>query len=524
MRIKKQPIIIITTLIFCFLITWSLSAKTLKGTVFHDLNKNLKFDKGEPGIPNVLVSNQRDVVKTNKKGQYKIKVYDECVFFITKPSGYQTTIDENNLPQFYYIHQPKGSPQLKYQIVNPTGKLPKKLNFPLFRIAEPDTFDVLVFGDPQPRDNQEISYIRDDVIAELIGTKATLGITLGDIMYDNLSLYNRYNKVVSQIGIPFYNVAGNHDRNYDASDDTHSLETFKSYFGPNYYSFEYGKVHFIVLDDVVHFFEKDKPKYKGKLTEKQLEWLKNDISLVDSEFLIVFTMHIPFFYNEENKQPSLNLEGGTELLEIVKDRKHLLALSAHTHTIQHNYIGKELGFSGEKPFHHIICGAVCGSWWSGNMDERGIPIADMRDGGPNGYYIFTFKGNQFSEIYKPASHEINFQMRISSPQGTILKNKISETKIVVNIFDGSERSKVTYKIDSFPEKEMTPTYMKDPYLAELYRQTETVIERPIKPLVSSHIWTAPLLEDLKSGAHKIVVTTQDQFGHIFKTAKIFEIE
>ena len=94
----------------------------------------------------------------------------------------------------------------------------------------------------------------------------------------------------------------------------------------------------------------------------------------------------------------------------------------------------------------------------------------------------------------------------------------------MNIFDGSERSKVTYKIDSFPEKEMTPTYMKDPYLAELYRQTETVIERPIKPLVSSHIWTAPLLEDLKSGAHKIVVTTQDQFGHIFKTAKIFEIE
>ena len=235
-------------------------------------------------------------------------------------------------------------------------------------------------------------------------------------------------------------------------------------------------------------------------------------------------MHIPFYWKDEKKQPSLNLEGGAELLEIVKGRKHLLALSGHTHKIQHNYIDEELGFNGEKPFHHIVCGTVCGSWWSGNKDERGIPIADMSDGVPNGYHIFTFKGNQFSEVFKPASREIDFQMRISSPQGTLLKEEISDTKIIVNVFDGSERSKVTYKIDDLSEKEMKQTYMKDPYLVELYKQTETVIKRPIKPQKSFNIWTAPLLENLKPGVHKIVVTTKDQFGNIYTANKIFEIE
>ena len=130
----------------------------------------------------------------------------------------------------------------------------------MYKVDEPDTFEVLVFGDPQPRNDKEIGYIRDDVVAEVITTKAKLGIAMGDIMYDDLSLFDRYNSVISQIGIPFYNVPGNHDRNYDASDDAHSLETFKYYFGPAYYSFEYGKVHFIILDDVVHFIDNGKPK------------------------------------------------------------------------------------------------------------------------------------------------------------------------------------------------------------------------------------------------------------------------
>ena len=115
-------------------------------------------------------------------------------------------------------------------------------------------------------------------------------------------------------------------------------------------------------------------------------------------------------------------------------------------------------------------------------------------------------------------------MRISSPQGIILKQEIKDTKIIVNVFDGSERSQVMYKIDDLPEKEMKQTNMEDPYLVNLYNLTKNKIERPIKPAVSSLIWIAPLNENLKTGVHKILITTRDQFGNIYRAGKVFEIE
>ena len=233
MRIKPKIYILVSIFVFLTLsLTIKINAKQIAGIVFEDLNKNLVLDKGEKGIPGVLVSNQRDVVQTDEEGQFKISVDDETIIFLTKPAGYTTPVNENNLPQFYYINQPKGSPDqnFKFKGVAPTGNLPKSLKFPLFKITEQDTFNIIAFADPQPRDHKEIGYIRDDVAAELIGTKAVCGITLGDIAFDDLALYDHYNSVISQIGIPFYNVPGNHDENYDSPDDRLCIGNFQKKF------------------------------------------------------------------------------------------------------------------------------------------------------------------------------------------------------------------------------------------------------------------------------------------------------
>jgi len=194
-------------------------AQEISGVVFRDTNHNLLYDAGEKGIPNVIVSNQHEVVTTDRRGRYTLPGSEEMIVFITKPAGFATPMNEHNLPQFYYIHQPAGSPEMEFEGVSPTGPLPEELNFPLYKVKEPNTFDVIMFSDPQPRDAQEISYIRDDVIAELMGTEAAFGLTLGDIMFDDLSLFSRQNEIFSALDIPFYNVPGNHDINYDATDD-----------------------------------------------------------------------------------------------------------------------------------------------------------------------------------------------------------------------------------------------------------------------------------------------------------------
>jgi len=511
--------------LFIFYLSFPLYAKQIKGTVYEDTNKNLSFDKGEKGIPGVLVSNQKKVVQTDEEGRFKISIDDETIIFITKPAGYMTPVDKNNLPQFYYIHQPKGSPELKYGGIEPTAKLPRRVNFPLFKFEESDTFEVLAFSDPQSRDHQEVSYIRDDVIAELIGTSAVCGITLGDIMYDDLSLYDRYNQVVSQIGIPFYNVPGNHDENYDSPDDQYALETFKQHFGPNYYSFDYGKVHFVVLDDVEYLGknEKGNPHYQGKIGEKQLQWLQNDLYFVPNDRLIVLTMHIPL-YTSYSERPGVNVVDRVTLFEILKHRERVLALAGHMHTLEHSFIGKDLGWLVQNPLHQVTCAAVSGTWWSGIKDGRGIPIADQRDGTPNGYHIFRFFGNQYQEIFKPANRGNDFQLRISQPIGKISQNELNEMKIVVNVFDGSERSITQFKLDDSAFQKMQHTRMIDPYFEQVYKTSEEHYPSWVEPEVSTHIWTASLPANLKAGIHRIVVKTTDQFGNNYQAGGIFEVE
>jgi hypothetical protein len=221
------------------------------GFVFHDKNENGIHDEGEPGIPKVAVSNQREVVVTDAEGKWKLPHGDDTIFFVIKPSGWKTPVNEFQLPQFYYIHKPNGSPKnFRYAGVEPTGPLPESINFPLTPAEEPDTFKAVFFGDPQPRSIQQIDYMAHDVIAELIGTDAKFGVTLGDILFDDLDLFEASNANVAMIGIPWYNVVGNHDINFDSPNDRDSDETFHKHFGPNYYSFDYGAVHFLVLDDV----------------------------------------------------------------------------------------------------------------------------------------------------------------------------------------------------------------------------------------------------------------------------------
>ncbi len=203
---------------------------TATGRVFHDKNENRILDDGEQGQSGVRVSNGRDIVITDDDGRYSLEVDGDTILFVIKPSGWRTPLDENNQPQFFYIHKPQGSPVSCFPGVAPTGPLPGRIDFPLYPQNEPQQFKALLFGDPQPRNQRELDYIAHDVVEELIGTDASFGVTLGDIMFDDLNLFQPSSQLVGLIGIPWYNVIGNHDINADASEDHYSDETFERAF------------------------------------------------------------------------------------------------------------------------------------------------------------------------------------------------------------------------------------------------------------------------------------------------------
>jgi hypothetical protein len=159
-------------------------ASTVSGTVYENRSGGSRRQANDPGIANVLVSNGRDVAKTDAEGRYTLPVDDESIIFVIKPTDYSVHVDAQMLPRFYYIHQPGGSPaslNLRYRGIDPTGPLPTSVDFALRRADEPRKFDVIVFTDPQPESALEVDFIRDDVVTALIGAKAAFGMTAGDI-------------------------------------------------------------------------------------------------------------------------------------------------------------------------------------------------------------------------------------------------------------------------------------------------------------------------------------------------------
>jgi hypothetical protein len=485
-------------------------APTATGYVYHDRNRNGVRDPGEPGIRNVRVSNGREIVRTDNQGRWTLP-YDpeDTIFFVLKPRGWMTPVNENNLPRFHYIHRPQGSPKLKYEGVPPTGPLPKSIDFALYPQREPDKFRAIFFADTQPRDQREVDYIAHDVVEELIGIDAAFGVTLGDIVFDDLDIFEPLNRVIALIGIPWYNVVGNHDINFDAPNDHHSNATFERIYGPPYYSFDYGPTHFIVLDDVMWSgrTETDRGRYTGGLGPKQIEFVKNDLAMIPKDQLVVLLMHIPL----------VNVDDRQELYRLMEQRPYVLSVSGHTHYQEHKFITREDGWRGPEPHHHVINVTVSGSWWSGNPDERGIPHTTMRDGAPNGYSIFTFDGRNYSIDFKASRRPGSYQMNVMAPE-SVTSADTAKTAVLANVFAGSERCTVEMRVGQEGQwVRMKKVSKPDPeYVAVYERDRELKLPyRPLPgPINSPHLWEANLPADLPRGVHPIYVRSRDMFGKV----------
>ena len=491
---------------------------TATGMVYHDLNRNSIHDENEPGLEGISVSNGREIVKTNAKGQWQLPHDDDTIFFVIKPSGWMTPVNKHQLPQFFYIHKPAGSPKtFRYKGVDPTGPLPRSINFALHKTDEPTEFKAIFFGDPQPSNIEQVDYIKHDIIEELVGTDARFGVTLGDIMFDKLELFPQSNADIALIGIPWFNVIGNHDLNMDADRDSDSDETFHRLFGPSYYSFDYGPVHFIVLDDVDWAKRNGKRGYHGGIDEEQMAFVKNDLALVSEKKLVCLMMHIPL--------PKVG--NRRELYRLIEKRPHTLSISGHEHWHAHKYIGAEDDWRGDKPHHHIVNVTVSGTWWKGRKDEVGIPHTTMRDGAPNGYSIITFKDTEHVLEFKAARQPATYQMNVFAPD-QVKATDTGKTQIYVNVFNGSINSTVKMRLSKSDQWITLKKVMEtDPFYSAT-RQREisgklsprSHLSGPIK---SDHLWKANLPEGIAPGSHLIEINATDAYGKMHLGKRIIRV-
>ena len=515
-------------------------AATVAGVVFEDRSGSGKRGPDDPGVPDVLVSNGRDVAVTDADGRYVLPLPDEATIFVVKPAGFMPPVDPvTGSPRFYRLHQPKGSPAelgLTFEGISPTGPLPASLDFPLRRQDEPSRFEVVLFTDPQPESEAEVDFIREDVIEALAGTRAKFGLTAGDLMFDDLSLYERYNKIIGTIGLPWWNIGGNHDLNFEAPDRRYSRETFKRVFGPNYYAFFYADALFLMLDDVDYLGADDaKPrragKYEGRLDARQLEFVRNVLQHTPPDKLVIMVMHIPL-RNYLDANPDTNLTNRNELFALFAGRRFTASFAGHTHTTEHHYFGADEGWIAPTAHHHHVMTAVSGSWWSGPFDHRGVASADSRDGSPNGFHILSIDGNTYKTRFVPAKEPNGRQMRLSVDsrfhgdryevqrefrQGQLLGSPIprvavAATSIVANVFDGGPKTTVAMTVGDRAAIAMTRAAMPDPFVEEVFARNDATRKPWVKAELSSHIWTARLPADLPAGTWRVVVDAATEYG------------
>ncbi len=506
---KTVSLKFVSLLSLFLILTWPLAAQTqFKGQVYLDINKNLKKNANEKGVSGVAVSNGRDVVRTDRKGNWELSAERMVSIFVIKPSAYEMPTNKSMVP-LHFLHENVET---------------DSYDFPLWKGKKVNNFEALLFGDTQTRGLTEVNYLTHDVVEECIGSDAAFGVTLGDITADQPELFDEVAASIGQAGIPWYYIFGNHDHDHDARGNEGADNTFVKNFGPSTYAFEFGQVVFISLNNIDY---KKEGGYKGNFPDDQLKFVENYLSYVPDGKLVVLMMHIPIVACQ-NKEA---------IFRILESKPNSLSISGHTHKLAHVFVDRSDGWNGSKPHHHFINGTVCGSWWCGMKDELGIPHATMNDGAPNGYAVISFDGNSYNIRYKAARRPADYQMNIYLPDD-ITPEGLDTTRVLVNVFNGSEKSKVEMQVDrSGAWVTLNQITTIDPANLEMHKLSPYLdVKKDGKaldevfgwkmdyPNVSSHFWQGDLNKSLTQGTHLVTIKTTDMFGKTYEAHRVFRIK
>ena len=463
---------------------------------------------GAQGIAGVLVSNGVDVVASDRDGFYRLPLRDDATLFAIKPAQYRFACDPvTNLPKHYRPYGEADAPK--------PARTPVVHDFMLQPNDEPDRFEVVLFADPQPETHRHIDHIRDGVVRALANTNAKFGLTLGDICGDNLALLDRYDRVVGQIGIPWWNVGGNHDLDYDARDGTGARRTFRARYGPSYYAFQYAKTLFVMLDNVDYAGVRpdgSPGSYRGRIGAAQMAFIRNLLQHWPEDRLCVLGMHIPLQTNWNPHSARDNTADWQELVALLAGRR-AVSFAGHMHTTEHAYLAA--GDSRQVHHHHVLA-AISGSWWSGPDDYRGMPLAMGCDGCPGGYHTLSIDGARYTTTFQ-AIDKAEGRMRVDVVTGD------GADDLFVNLFDGGPKSQVHVCSAGGESLRMERVRRTDPLIEALYSKPDAERRSWIKAEACEHLWHLRLPQPASPGMMtRLQIAARDEYGRSLSDMVIVE--
>lgn len=484
------------------------------GIVWEDRNGDGVLDAGEPVLPGIKLSDGERIVTTDARGEYQLPVISGRTVFLIKPAGHDLPVRRDGLPDFWRHVQPDPGPVLRQGGL--AQEFPSCRNFALRRRA-PDAraapLDVLLFADSQVKHAQDVDYYWRDIVQPLVGQhRAELGLTLGDVVDDDLSLLPDVLRTTMSLQVPWLFIPGNHDMDLDAATDEDSLRTFRRHLGPDTFAWEDETATFIGLDDVIHQPGRT-PAYVGGLREDQFAFLRAYLPTVPKDRLLVLGVHIPFFDEGPSGFRAADRE---RLFAMLRDFPHVLLLSGHTHGQRHWYHDASTGWRGAGRLHEYNVGAACGAYWSGAKDAAGIPDSSMADGTPNGYARLQVRaGGAYAVSWHPARQPDDAGIGLHAPH-VLRQGAYPAWGVFANVYMGDADSRVEYRIDGGAWKPMRRVEQADPRLTVENMRDDLApalrgYDRSPEAKPSPHLWRGALPTDLALGEHVIEVRTLDRW-------------
>lgn len=309
----------------------------VQGVVYADRNNNGTRDANEPGVGGVAVSDQITVTVTDSTGRFTLDAAGYGVVSITQPNGYAVR-----------------GPFWRRAVAG------EELSFPISLIGAMAGFSFLHASDTHISNESAPRMRRLKAIVDSV--RPAFVLISGDLVRDALrtpesearGYYDLFMRELQTFTVPVFTVPGNHEifgieRHRSLVSSEHPLygkRFYRSLLGPNYYSFEYGGVHFMGLDTVDY----DDLWYYGHVDSLQMGWIKRDVARAPPGMPVVTFNHIPMVsaaqmidgYDEESVAPTvIRLRGQppafrhvvqntAEILNVLGDRLEI-ALGGHMH-------------------------------------------------------------------------------------------------------------------------------------------------------------------------------------------------